>query len=182
MVGAGEELVSLVPPSRSAVAAGLHAVVGASRRAAARGTPVTADSTGPSSSRAHAAGPHRSNGHVVVSPTQAPKRERWLPLSIRSVLSGKGYQPTPADRGYEPSNSDGSWRGERDLVTCLARWACPRLAGPAHGAAGSADLERSCITAGELLCPSFWFQSFGAVMGMDWHSSGITTSVLGAQT
>ncbi len=26
----------------------------------------------------------------------------------------------------------------------------------------------------------FWFQSFGAVMGMDWHSSGITTSVIGA--
>jgi hypothetical protein len=26
----------------------------------------------------------------------------------------------------------------------------------------------------------FWFHSFGAVMGMDWHSSGITTSVLGA--
>jgi uncharacterized protein len=26
----------------------------------------------------------------------------------------------------------------------------------------------------------FWFQSFGAVMGVDWHSSGITTSVLGA--
>jgi len=26
----------------------------------------------------------------------------------------------------------------------------------------------------------FWFQSFGALMGMDWHSSGITTSVLGA--
>jgi hypothetical protein len=26
----------------------------------------------------------------------------------------------------------------------------------------------------------FWFQSFGAVMGMDWHSSGITTSVVGA--
>jgi hypothetical protein len=26
----------------------------------------------------------------------------------------------------------------------------------------------------------FWFQAFGAVMGMDWHSSGITTSVLGA--
>lgn len=25
-----------------------------------------------------------------------------------------------------------------------------------------------------------WFQSFGAVMGMDWHSSGITTAVLGA--
>ena len=26
----------------------------------------------------------------------------------------------------------------------------------------------------------FWFQSFGTVMGMDWHSSGITTSVVGA--
>ena len=26
----------------------------------------------------------------------------------------------------------------------------------------------------------FWFQSFGCVLGMDWHSSGITTSVLGA--
>ncbi len=30
------------------------------------------------------------------------------------------------------------------------------------------------------LARPFWFQSFGAVMGMDWHSSGITTSVLGA--
>src|ERR1700744_3559199 len=30
------------------------------------------------------------------------------------------------------------------------------------------------------LSQPFWFQSFGAVMGMDWHSSGITTSVLGA--
>jgi hypothetical protein len=30
------------------------------------------------------------------------------------------------------------------------------------------------------LAHPFWFQSFGAVMGMDWHSSGTTTSVLGA--
>ncbi|KXH84750.1 DUF763 domain-containing protein [Chryseobacterium kwangjuense] len=30
------------------------------------------------------------------------------------------------------------------------------------------------------LADPFWFQSFGAVMGMDWHSSGITTSVMGA--
>jgi hypothetical protein len=28
------------------------------------------------------------------------------------------------------------------------------------------------------LANPFWFQSFGAVMGMDWHSSGITTSVI----
>jgi uncharacterized protein len=30
------------------------------------------------------------------------------------------------------------------------------------------------------LAHPFWFQSFGAVIGMDWHSSGITTSVIGA--
>src|ERR1700749_160376 len=30
------------------------------------------------------------------------------------------------------------------------------------------------------LAHPFWFLSFGAVMGMDWHSSGITTSVIGA--
>jgi uncharacterized protein len=30
------------------------------------------------------------------------------------------------------------------------------------------------------LANPFWFQSFGAAMGMDWHSSGITTSVIGA--
>src|SRR4051812_49538199 len=30
------------------------------------------------------------------------------------------------------------------------------------------------------LANPFWFQSLGCVMGMDWHSSGITTSVIGA--
>ena len=30
------------------------------------------------------------------------------------------------------------------------------------------------------LAHPFWFQSFGSVMGMDWHSSGTTTSVIGA--
>jgi uncharacterized protein len=30
------------------------------------------------------------------------------------------------------------------------------------------------------LAHPFWFQSLGAVMGMDWHSSGIATSVVGA--
>ncbi len=37
-------------------------------------------------------------------------------------------------------------------------------------------------TAGFLsrLSDPFWFQALGAVMGMDWHSSGVTTSVMGA--
>ena len=30
------------------------------------------------------------------------------------------------------------------------------------------------------LSDPLWFQALGAVMGMDWHSSGITTSVMGA--
>jgi hypothetical protein len=30
------------------------------------------------------------------------------------------------------------------------------------------------------LSDPFWFQALGSVMGMDWHSSGVTASVLGA--
>src|ERR1700733_4176519 len=30
------------------------------------------------------------------------------------------------------------------------------------------------------LSDPFWFQAFGSVMGMDWHSSGVTTSVMSA--
>src|SRR4029450_13750896 len=30
------------------------------------------------------------------------------------------------------------------------------------------------------LSDPFWFQALGCVIGMDWHSSGITTSVMGA--
>jgi hypothetical protein len=41
-----------------------------------------------------------------------------------------------------------------------------------HNFGASAFLSR--------LSDPFWFQAFGAVMGMDWHSSGITTSVMGA--
>lgn len=32
----------------------------------------------------------------------------------------------------------------------------------------------------ERISDPFWFQSLGCVLGMDWHSSGITTSVMGA--
>ncbi len=30
------------------------------------------------------------------------------------------------------------------------------------------------------LSDPYWFQALGCVLGMDWHSSGITTSVVGA--
>src|SRR5262249_26934515 len=32
----------------------------------------------------------------------------------------------------------------------------------------------------ERMSDPFWFQALGSIMGMDWHSSGITTSVMGA--
>src|SRR6188472_3531661 len=50
---------------------------------------------------------------------------------------------------------------------------------------GSAIVEAILLRYGhsELLSrlsDPFWFQALGCVMGMDWHSSGITTSVMGA--
>jgi hypothetical protein len=50
---------------------------------------------------------------------------------------------------------------------------------------GSAITEAVLISEGKSsflrrLSDPFWFQAFGAVLGMDWHSSGITTSVMGA--
>jgi hypothetical protein len=61
---------------------------------------------------------------------------------------------------------------------------------PAWLASRMAELGRLMVEAlvleygrGEVLrrlANPFWFQSLGCVMGMDWHSSGITTSVLGA--
>ncbi|HXP08319.1 MAG TPA: DUF763 domain-containing protein [Acidobacteriaceae bacterium] len=52
-------------------------------------------------------------------------------------------------------------------------------------ALGTAIAENIVTTYGpaELLTrlsDPFWFQAFGCVLGMDWHSSGITTSVMGA--
>jgi hypothetical protein len=50
---------------------------------------------------------------------------------------------------------------------------------------GAAIAEHIVISYGESeflsrLSDPFWFQAFGCVMGMDWHSSGITTSAMGA--
>ncbi|MEO6285236.1 MAG: DUF763 domain-containing protein [Dyadobacter sp.] len=52
-------------------------------------------------------------------------------------------------------------------------------------ALGGAIVESIVIEYGrnallQKLSDPFWFQSLGCVLGMDWHSSGITTSVMGA--
>ena len=53
---------------------------------------------------------------------------------------------------------------------------------PLHGGRVPAWPSASASPASALrrLAHPFWFQSFDAVMGMDWHSSGITISVISA--
>ena len=68
---------------------------------------------------------------------------------------------------------------------------------PLHGGRVPAWLATRMVTLGTAIAESvlyhygrpallsrlsdpFWFQALGSVMGMDWHSSGITTSVMGA--
>jgi uncharacterized protein len=73
-----------------------------------------------------------------------------------------GFADTPLHGGYVPS-----WLAER--MTRL----------------GTAIVESILLHYGQSaflsrLSDPFWFQALGSVMGMDWHSSGITTSVMGA--
>lgn len=59
-------------------------------------------------------------------------------------------------------------------------WLAARMARLARVIVEAIVLEHGPEEVLARLAHPFWFQSFGAVMGMDWHSSGITTSVLGA--
>ena len=62
----------------------------------------------------------------------------------------------------------------------VPQWLAQRMT--ALGTAITETIVRDYGTSAFLsrLSDPFWFQAFGAVMGMDWHSSGITTSVRGA--
>jgi hypothetical protein len=62
----------------------------------------------------------------------------------------------------------------------VPQWLAARMT-----ALGAAIVEQIVISYGPSefltrLSDPFWFQALGCVMGMDWHSSGITTSVMGA--
>ncbi|AWH85725.1 DUF763 domain-containing protein [Flavobacterium album] len=59
-------------------------------------------------------------------------------------------------------------------------WLAERMAKLGLAIVETIAMEFSTSAVISKLANPFWFQSFGAVMGMDWHSSGITTSVLGA--
>jgi hypothetical protein len=59
-------------------------------------------------------------------------------------------------------------------------WLAERMSKLGFAIVETIAMEFSTAEVISKLSNPFWFQSFGAVMGMDWHSSGITTSVLGA--
>ena len=62
----------------------------------------------------------------------------------------------------------------------VPQWLAQRMAKLGFAVTESILLEYGKSEFLRRLSDPFWFQSFGAVMGMDWHSSGITTSVLGS--
>src|SRR2546427_3499900 len=77
-------------------------------------------------------------------------------------MKRSGYADLPLHRGHVPP-----W-----LATRMT------LLGTAIVEAVLSEYGRSEVLT--RLSDPFWFQALGSVMGMDWHSSGITTSVLGA--
>ena len=77
-------------------------------------------------------------------------------------MKRSGYADLPLHRGHVPS-----W-----LATRMTRLGTAIVEAVLDEYGRSEVLTR--------LSDPFWFQALGAVMGMDWHSSGITTSVMGA--
>jgi hypothetical protein len=62
----------------------------------------------------------------------------------------------------------------------VPRWLADRMAKLGLAITEAIISEHSKEEVLRRLSDPFWFQSFGAVLGMDWHSSGVTTSVMGA--
>ncbi len=62
----------------------------------------------------------------------------------------------------------------------MPAWLAQRMTLLGTGIAESILLHYGTAELLSRLSDPFWFQAFGSVMGMDWHSSGITTSVMGA--
>lgn len=62
----------------------------------------------------------------------------------------------------------------------VPEWLASRMAKLSRAIVESILLEYGKGELMKRLSDPLWFQSFGAVLGMDWHSSGITTSVVEA--
>src|SRR5262245_49097227 len=87
---------------------------------------------------------------------------QWRRQTYNGGMKRSGFADLPLHSGHVPQ-----WLAER--MTKLGA-AIAETVVRDYGA--SAFLSR--------LSDPFWFQALGCVMGMDWHSSGITTSVMGA--
>src|SRR6188472_4181614 len=62
----------------------------------------------------------------------------------------------------------------------VPRWLAERMAALGGVISESIILHYGSDELLARLADPFWFQAFGCVLGMDWHSSGITTSVMSA--
>lgn len=62
----------------------------------------------------------------------------------------------------------------------VPKWLATRMSTLGRAIIESIVLEYGRSEVIKKISDPLWFQSFGAVLGMDWHSSGITTSVIGA--
>jgi hypothetical protein len=60
------------------------------------------------------------------------------------------------------------------------RWLFQRMTELARELTEALVIEHGATTFLERLADPFWFQAFGCVLGFDWHSSGLTTTVCGA--
>jgi hypothetical protein len=85
-----------------------------------------------------------------------------LPFSNFKLMKRSGSADLPLHYGYVP------------------KWLAERMAKLGLAITESIITEYGKEEVLRRLSDPFWFQSMGAVMGMDWHSSGITTSVMGA--
>lgn len=100
---------------------------------------------------------------VRIKRSHLPSRLRRVrQLSYNPFMKRSGVADLPLHGGRVPQ-----WLAER--MTKLGTAITETIV---HDYGTAAFLSR--------LSNPFWFQAFGAVMGMDWHSSGITTSVMGA--
>ncbi|KPK79869.1 MAG: hypothetical protein AMS25_11105 [Gemmatimonas sp. SM23_52] len=60
------------------------------------------------------------------------------------------------------------------------RWLFQRMTALARALTETIVIEHGPATFLHRLADPFWFQAFGCVLGFDWHSSGVTTTVCGA--
>jgi uncharacterized protein len=77
-------------------------------------------------------------------------------------MSRSGYADLPLHYGHVP------------------KWLAERMSSLGGAIVEAIVLEYGKSEVLKRLSDPLWFQSFGCVLGMDWHSSGITTSVMGA--